>query len=125
MDKVKRIARKVKRELKGKLDVVGIVEYLEAYGYSVVMFNTPYGDKEIERYNLTHKKNTLKAFTYSAAARIVFIDGNQHVQDKIYLLLHELGHIFLGHVGDGKLKWRNQILTEIQADAFAYELIRR
>lgn len=125
MDKVKRIARKAKRELKGNLDVAEIVRYLETYGYSVVLYNTPDGDKEIERYKLMRYKNTLKAFTYVKNARIVFIDGSKHPDDRFYLLLHELGHVLLGHIGDGKTAWRNQILIDIEADAFAYEMIRR
>lgn len=118
-------AYKIKRSLKGKkLTYVNVEKVLKELGYSVVLFNTPSGNKEIERYNLTHKKNTLKAFTYSSNARIVFIDGSLHSDDRLYLLLHELAHIVLGHVGDGKLTTRNQILIDIEADSYVYSIIQ-
>lgn len=115
---------KIKRALKGKrLTFVNVENILQSLGYSVVLFNTYPGDMELERYGLEEKKGKLKAFTYSQTAHIVFIDANLHADDKLYLLLHELGHIVLGHVGDGKLVTRNQILIDIEADSFAYSII--
>lgn len=115
---------KIKRALKGKrLTFVNVENILQSLGYSVVLFNTYPGDMELERYGLEEKKGKLKAFTYSQTAHIVFIDANLHADDKLYLLLHELGHIVLGHVGDGKLVTRNKILIDIEADNFAYSII--
>lgn len=117
-------AKKIKRALKGKkLTFVNVEKVLNKLGYSVVLFNTPTGDIEIERYDLEKQKDTLKAFTYSKTAHIVFVDGALHSDDRLYLLLHELGHIILGHVGDGKLVTRNQILIDIEADNFAHSII--
>lgn len=115
---------KIKRALRGKrLTYVNVENILQSLGYSVVLFNTYPGDMELERYELEEKKGKLKAFTYSKTARIVFIDANLHADDKLYLILHELGHIVLGHVGDGKLVTRNQILIDIEADNFAYSIL--
>lgn len=117
-------AKKIIKALKGKnLTYVNAEKAANDLGYSIVFFNTPLGDMEIERYKLEHKKS-LKAFTYSNAAKIIFIDGTLHSDDRLYLLLHEIGHIALGHIGDGKLMTRNQILIEFEADNFAYTVIR-
>ncbi len=117
-------ANKIKRALRGKrLTYANVERILKELGYSVIFFNTYIGDMEIDRYNLEHQKSTLKAFTYSQTAHIVFINGNLHSNDKLYLLLHELGHICLGHLGDNKLGTRNQILIDIEADNFAYSII--
>ena len=117
--------KSVRKDLRNDIDIENIIEYLKQCGYSTVFFNTSYGDEEIERYELEETAKDRKAFTYAKTANIVFIDNNNHIQDKLYLLLHELGHILLKHIGDGKLYLRNPILMDIEADAFAYELITR
>lgn len=98
---------------------------LHRLGYVVVLFNTPEGDVEIERYNLITERIVLKAFTYYETARIVFIDANLHPEDRLYLLLHELGHIALGHLEGNKILNKSKYLLDIEADAFAYSIIRR
>ena len=108
---------------KNKLTFINVEKVINKLGYSVVFFNTPKGDFEIERYNLAKQAETLKSFTYAKTARIVFIDGDLHSDDKLYLSLHELGHIVLGHVGDGKLITRNSILIDIEADNFVHSIM--
>ena len=116
-------AYKIKKALMGKnLTFVNVEKELNNLGYIVVLFNTPKGDEELARYKLEHKKH-LKAFTYTKTVHIVFIDGSLHADDRLYLALHELGHIVLGHVGDGKLVTRNSVLIDIEADNFAYSII--
>lgn len=115
---------KIKKILKqNKLTFVNVEKVLNKIGYSVVFFDTPDGDKEIERYELAKEAKKLKSFTYAKTAHIVFINDVLHSDDKLYLALHELGHIILGHVGDGKLTTRNSILVDIEADNFAYSII--
>lgn len=117
-------AQKIKKSLKGnKLTFLNVEKELKKLGYIVVFFNTPKGDEEISRYKLENKKQTLKAFTYTRNAYIVFVDGNLHAEDKLHLILHELGHIVLGHIGDGKLITRDPILMDIEADNFAHSII--
>jgi len=117
-------AHKIKKSLKGnKLTFINVENELKKLGYIVVFFNTPKGDEEISRYKLENKKQTSKAFTYTRNAYIVFIDGNLHAEDKLHLILHELGHIVLGHIGDGKLITRDPILMDIEADKFAHDII--
>lgn len=124
-NKIKQAVRAVRKELKNNIDVINVINYLRKHGYKIVLFNTPEGDIEIERYDLQTEKETLPAFVYTETANIVFIDGSLHADDRLYFSLHELGHIVLGHIGDGNLIYRNSVLIDIEADAFAYELIRK
>lgn len=121
MADAKRIAKKLKRK---NITFENIEKVIKQLGYSIILFNTDLGDIEIERYNLKSKKTSSKGFTYSKWAHIVFIDANLHPRDKIYVLLHELGHICLGHIGDGKSNTRDKILMDIEADSFAYSIIK-
>lgn len=115
---------KIKRALRGKkLTLSNIEKILKQLGYTVIQFNTVTGDFEIERYYLSQEKATLKAFTYFENAHIVFIDTNLHTEDKLYLLLHELGHICLEHLEGNNLESRNKYLMDIEADNFAYSII--
>lgn len=122
----KYILKTAKRTIKatnGKIDFITIEKYLDIIGYKIIFFNTLYGDGEIKRYQLETQAKNLKAFTYSNAAQIVFIDNDIHSDDKLYLLLHELGHILLNHIGDGKLHLRNKILSDVEANAFVFEVL--
>lgn len=120
---IQKTADKLIKKLRGRLDFVNLEKELSDIGYSVIFYNTPAGDNELNRYNLFSKAQNLKAFTYSSSAKIIFIDNNQHADDKLYLLLHETAHILLKHLGDGKINTRNAIKIDIEADALAYEIL--
>lgn len=115
---------KIKRALKGrKLNIKNVEMIIKNCGYTVIYFNTVMGDSEISRYYLDTEKATLKAFTYYENARIVFVDNNLHTEDKLYLLLHELGHIVLDHLEENNIMTKNTYLMDIEADNFAYSII--
>lgn len=117
---------KICRALRGKrLTIQNIEKELDKLGYSVVYFNNAAGDCEIKRYELEEQKETLKAFTYRCYARLVFVNGKLPPEDRLYLLLHELGHICLKHLGGNNLINNNKLLLDIEADSFAYKIIRK
>lgn len=117
---IKALANKVKRKYKGKIGIKEITSELESHGYNVVFFHTPEGDKLLEAYGLSTCRES--AFTYCGKTKIVFVDNALHSDDKICVLLHELGHILLGHIGNGNAKHQNVTMSEIEADAFVYEM---
>ena len=84
---IKRAAKKLIKSLKGNVDFVSLEEHLKHFGYTVIFFNTPVGDKEIIRYDLKRKTETTDAFTYNASARIVFINNNCSGEEKLNLLM--------------------------------------
>lgn len=116
---------KIRRSLRGdKLTLSNVEKEINKLGYSVVSYNTPIGDLEIERYYLEEEKKTMDAFTYYETAKIVFVDGNLHSTDRLYLLLHELGHICLNHLEGDNISNNNKYLLDIEADNFAYSIIK-
>lgn len=124
MNKIKRAAKKYIKATNGN-NLSSAIDYLSVIGYSVIFFNTSPGDEAIRAYGLEWEKDTLKAFTCHEVNGIsaVFIDNNLHINDKLYLILHEIGHILLGHVGDGHIAYRDQLYSDIEADAFAFEVL--
>ena len=127
MDKVNKVRRTAKNVLKatnGVVDFVSIEEYIKQHGYIVVLYNTPAGDEVAQRFKVKEKAEQCKAFTLCGLGRIIFIDDNVSAEDKLYLLLHEVGHILLGHLGDGRLCIRSKVFIELEADAMAYAILK-
>lgn len=121
---IKRTAKKFIKSLKRKVDFVSIEEHLKSkYNYKVIFFNTPAGDKEVLRYNLTEEANATDSFTYSSTAKIIFINNNCSCDEKLYLLYHEAAHIVLKHIDYPRLSTKNKVLLDIEADVFAYNII--
>lgn len=120
---VYKAAKKFIKAVKGKKDSISAERFVESIGYKIVFYNTPQGNAEIQRYNLEQKAKISKGFVYSGTVKIIFMDNSVHADDKLYILLHEIGHILLGHVGDGKTFLRNAVLIDIEADAFVAEVL--
>ncbi len=121
--KIYKAAKRLLHFTKGKVDFESIVEYIGSHNVKVVFFNTDAGDREVFRYGLQDKTSKAPAFTFCGAARIIFVDNTISYEDKVYTLLHEIGHIVLGHIGDGKLCVRNKVFIDIEADTFAYTVL--
>lgn len=117
---IEKAAKKFLFGVRGNVDFVSSEAYINAFGYRVYFYNTAVGDREIERYSLGEKAARVKAFAFCGPAKLIFIDGNASAEDKLYLLLHEIGHIVLGHLDDGRLMARSGILCDIDANCFAH-----
>ena len=122
-NKVKKAANKLYKQLKGNITFEALEVFLKNIGYKIIFFNTPQGDVELARYCLTEKAQQTNAFTYCGNAKIVFINGLMSVEDKFYLLLHEVAHIILKHLEPRTISMHNKLLLDIDADAFAYLLL--
>ena len=101
-----------------KADYIGAEQCAKALGYNVILFNTAIGDEKLIECKCMDEAKKYRAFTHFGLAKIIFIDGRQSPEDRCYLLLHEIGHILLGHIGDGKRYSRNSILIDVEANAF-------
>ena len=123
-NKTKKAAKTFIKAVKGEINYVSAGRFAcNELKYTIILFNTPNGDIEISRYNLHEKAEKNKAFTYCSAAHLIFIDNKSSGEDKLYLLLHEIGHILLKHVGNGDSHEQNKILLDIEADAFVYTVL--
>ena len=99
MDKrIVQAANNFRRQLKNKPELKNIISLIEKKGYRVVFFNTNKGDVTVKAYNLEQQTMISRAFTYVCGNdRIVFIDNNAGSFEKLRAVLHEAGHIELGH----------------------------
>ncbi len=116
-------ANKFYKSINGKIEFEVVEKQIKSSGFQVLFFNTPVGDAELIRYAQTEKAKTTKAFTYVGTAKIIFIDNFLSVEDKLYLLLHEVGHITLKHLEFERISTHNKILLDIDADSFVYFLL--
>lgn len=121
--KIKRAAIKFYKLAGKKPTVKNVVSALQKLGYDVILFNTPQGDKLLISLGLSKDNITANAFTTGGSARFVFLNNNISNSDKLYALLHEAGHIMLGHVGTDAIKWMDNCEMESNANAFAAEVI--
>ena len=118
---IKKSARFLYRSIKGNLSVPAIIEFLQTRGYDVVFFNTPEGDDLLRRYGI--KLNGAGSVTYCGVTKVVFADDTLHISDKLYALLHECGHIMLGHLVENQIHSISKRITENEAEAFVYEVL--
>lgn len=122
MVNIRKVVQKTIKYTNGNINYINMEKYAEHLGYSIVLYNTPVGDTELARHNKLQDAQKVSSFTLHGVSRIIFIDNNVAPEDKLYLLLHEVGHIAAGHL-DGKMYTRNIRITEFEADVYAYELL--
>ena len=120
---IKKEATKVKKALRDEITLEAIAGYVRKTGYGLVFYNTTRGDEELQRYGLLETARTKSAFVYSEIARIVFVDDNLSHDDKTRRLLHELGHVVLGHLDTGDFSLKDQARIELEAQTFAYMML--
>lgn len=82
------------------------------------------GKDIIDKYDL-HGELKYDAFTISGDLNVVFYNDELSVSQRLFSIAHELGHIVLGHVPQGIRNKNNKIKNEqeLEADAFAYQLL--
>lgn len=121
-NKVKSAVKKFSKNVK-KIDFVNVENFAEKLGFAVIFFNTSEGDLVLLKCNYSEEDKKYKAFTHIGTAKIIFINNDVENESKLYLLLHEIGHILLGHIGNGQSKARNSILIDVETDAFVNEAL--
>ena len=117
---VKKNAKKFVKSIKEDLTVSRIILYIENLGYAVEFFGTPEGDELVNQLNLKAQAERLKSFTYVGRVKYVFVKNSCHTADKRYLLLHELGHILLGHFSGDTIFLEHNMRLDNEAEAFVY-----
>lgn len=122
-NRIRKAAIKFNKSLRGKIESKKIIAALKKNGYEVIFYNTDEGDTAVQSYGLQSLAKSKPAFTYSANTKIVFIDNELSATDKRNALLHEAGHIMLGHVGNGTTHLLDSRMSEAEADAFMLEVL--
>lgn len=113
-----RSADKFRRELHYDFSFENIKVQIEKQGYSVALIGSCDGDRLIRQLELSAHRDK-QAFTYQTQlVKTIFLQASLSVPDKVHLLLHEIGHIKLGHLERGKFELDSQD-AEAEAEAFA------
>lgn len=121
---ISKTANKFIKNLKGEVDFLNVEDcLLNQYGFKIIFYNSPSDDAELIRYGMVEKAKNTNAFTYLGTAKIIFINNNASSEDKLYLLLHETGHIILEHFSNNNLLLKSKLQLDIEADAFAYAVL--
>lgn len=120
MNHIKKVARRFIRDLHGNVNISDITHYIETKLYwRVIYYNTQKGDEFLrdldpKMSNFAEKEN---GFCYKTVyGKYIFLDYERSDEQKLMALLHEVGHILLGHLDSGKLQ--NKTQNEIDANEF-------
>ena len=118
---IMRRAEEVKREI-GEVTIKNVVEYIEKQGFEVIEFNTIKGDMRINeldifKYTVHCDGHTISNNNFD----VVIVDGSLSDDDKLYILLHELGHVVL-HMPVWNIikKTHSVIRKDAEAEVFAF-----
>lgn len=124
MDKqIRRAAIKFYKSLDRKLTSQAVVSVLNKDGYDVIFFNTPEGDTALKAYGLFEYSKTTDAFTFCNKTKIVFVNEKLTEPDRLRVLLHEAGHIKLGHIDTDDVHQSDNPIMEAEANAFMLEVM--
>lgn len=113
-------AKRFAKSFSNEITFTELKNYVEKrLHYKLLFTDTEIGERELNRLNLKIPR-TEKAITVnSGTSRIVFMKGTLSEDDKIQCLLHECGHIVLGHV-DIPIREINREKAQREAERFSY-----
>lgn len=104
-----------------------LCDAVEKQGYTVVEFNNISNSENVralvDALKLTQKIMYSKGFTYANSNyRIVFVNESLSEEEKLIILSHEQGHIYLGHLACAAIIGKD-VTEEYQANEFAHYLL--
>ena len=118
---IEKITRIIRRALKQKVTYISVRDYLEDKGFSIFYIGTVDGDRELERFRLTEFRHRY-AFTYVQGVKLIFVRADITENEKLFYLLHELGHYELGHLEEPGFVIDDST-AEREAETFAYLML--
>lgn len=111
------------KNINGNKTFEAITEYLKTKGCAVNFFIESERELLADKHELASHIVKKDAFTVLEDDIIyIYILSEASPEDKLYLLLHEVGHIELKHLSTNALTC-NIRLHDIEADAFAYTVL--
>ena len=120
MNTIKTAACRLLCDLQRDISLPELIHYTETrLEWQVVYYNTEKGDALLETFDQKLSKFDKKerGFCYKTIyGKYIFIDNDQNTEQKLCTLIHEIGHILLGHLVDGKLQ--NPTQNNVDADVF-------
>lgn len=123
MKNIHKISKKLKKELGKEVKIETISDALLRRGFSLLYLNSEEGAEQLHHLHLTQYAQNKKCFTYCSSVKFVFIDDTLHKNDITQLLLHELAHIELRHIGYTDCHIYDEVSSEVEADAVVYNIL--
>ena len=123
MKNIKKTANSLKKELGKEVNIKTVSSALTRRGFTLLYTDTEEGIQQLAHHKLTQYAKNKKCFTYISSVKLVFVDGTLHKNDIIKLLLHELAHIDLRHIGYTDYHIYDEVSAEIEADAVVYNVL--
>ena len=120
---INKIVRKLKRELGKEITVEKLSDALTKRGFSLLYIDSEEGIEQLHNLNFFEFAQTKKCFAVCSAVKVVFVDGTLHKNDIVKLLLHEIAHIDLRHIGYTDYHIINDVSDEVEADAVVYGVL--
>lgn len=110
--------------INGSISSEKIIAALESQGYSTVFYNAISNNNDVailsNMLGVNEYMRCSKGFTYTDSNnRIVFINEDLCEEEKIYVLLHEQGHILFRHFREGSVIG-NDVIQEYEANEFVH-----
>ena len=127
----KEVVKKSKEFLRGnrlaKLTLSDAQSIIANQGYTIIPFNnlsnTDDVDTLISNLGLSEQAEHSRGFTYADANfRLVFVHENLNDEEKLLVLAHEEGHIYLNHMAKASVLG-NDVQEEAEANAFAQYVV--
>lgn len=82
------------------------------------------GDKIIDAIHEKEYAQTVKSFSYEKdSQQFIFVKSNLDYNEKRFLILHELGHLLLGHNRHKVSYYETNLQCENEANSFAHEVL--
>lgn len=111
------------KNIKGNKSFEAITEYLKTKGCTVSFFSESEREFLAEKHELERHIVRKDAFTVLEDDLIyIYIISKSSPEDKLYLLLHEAGHIELHHLEKSAMT-SNSRIQDIEADTFVYMVL--
>ena len=114
----------LRRRISGALTSEKIISVLESQGYTVVQYNSVSNSSDISELaallGVSEYIRSSKGFTYADSNnRIVFLNEDLSEEERVYVLLHEQGHILCRHLCEGNILG-NDVVQEHEANEFVH-----
>lgn len=108
---------------KSRISFESVATALKNRGCIIQFYELGKKDPMFFRHEVEELAQTVDAFTAKKdGTEIIFIQKGLTCEDKLYLLLHEAGHIILGHINTD-VSVSNVRLQDMEADTFAYTVL--
>ena len=113
-------AKRFAKSFSNEITFTELKKYVEKrVHYKLLFTDTEVGERELDRLNLKIPRTEKSLVVNSGTSRIIFIKSNLSEDDKIQCLLHECGHIVLGHV-DMPCREFDREKAQREAERFSY-----